>query len=110
ERPKSGIYKIESPEGTKELVISHNWVSLENKAFNSHFKILPDEELNPFSDPQFADQVQVVSTDSINFELHFYRNGQGSPYSLHEILARGAIGGREGGKREGGTPYPNSVM
>jgi len=110
ERPKSGIYKIESPEGTKELVISHNWVSLENKAFNSHFKILADEELNPFSDPQFADQVQVVFTDSINFEIHFYRNGQVSLHIVHEILPNGYLKVTQQGNRADGTPYTNTEI
>ena len=41
ERPKSGIYKIESPEGKKELIIYHNWVTLENQALSSQYHVSP---------------------------------------------------------------------
>ena len=45
ERPKSGIYKIESVKDTKQLIIHHNWVSLENTAFASSYTIVMNDEL-----------------------------------------------------------------
>ena len=73
ERPKSGIYRIESVENKKELLITHSWITLENEAFHSDYKVLADGELHPFSTGEFADEIQVSFIDSINFEMHFYR-------------------------------------
>ena len=49
DRPKSGIYKIEAvpdipggQSGKKELVIYHNWVTLENNAYSASYKIIAD--------------------------------------------------------------------
>ncbi len=45
ERPKSGIYKIEAAGGDKkELIVYNNWVTLENQAFASQYKIIADGE------------------------------------------------------------------
>src|SRR5215831_11992686 len=75
ERPKSGIYKIESADASKELVISHNWVTLENQAFTSQYRITADDLLNPFVDHALADHAQTIFIDSISFEIHFYKKG-----------------------------------
>src|SRR3954467_8089256 len=85
ERPKSGLYKIESVDQTKELSISHSWVTLENSGFSSQYRVLADGDLHAFEDPQLADEVQVTFTDSISFDLHFYRSGQVSLHVAHEI-------------------------
>ena len=70
ERPKSGIYKIESPESRKELIIYHNWVTLENQALSSQYHVIADGQLNSFAPQELADQVQVNFIDSISFEIH----------------------------------------
>ena len=41
-RPKSGIYKIESSSSKKELSISLNWVTLENQAFTFDYFVTAD--------------------------------------------------------------------
>ena len=56
ERPKSGIYKIESAEGKKELIIYHNWVTLENQALSSQYHVLADGAINPFGQPELGRQ------------------------------------------------------
>src|SRR5215510_2336272 len=76
ERPKSGIYKIESTQHKQELSFSHSWVSLENKAYASNYELTADGDLHSFKDHQLADEVQVSFVDSITFELHFYKNRQ----------------------------------
>ena len=76
ERPKSGIYKIEAVPGSKELIIYHNWVTLENLAFAATYKILADGSLNEFSNHELADNVQAVFPDGITFEIHFYKKGE----------------------------------
>jgi hypothetical protein len=110
ERPKSGIYKIESTEGKKELVISHNWVTLENHAFASQYPIIADGTLNEFADHGLADHAQTVFTDSINFEIHFYKSGQVILHILHEIMPNGYLKITQQGVRDDGTPYTNTEL
>jgi hypothetical protein len=110
ERPKSGIYKIESVEGRKELVISHNWVTLENNAFASQYAIVADGALNDFADHGLADHAQTVFTDSITFEVHFYKSGQVILHVLHEIMPNGYLKLTQQGVRADGTPYTNTEL
>ena len=91
DRPKSGTYKIESIEGKKELIISHNWVTLENQAFNSQYHLKADGDLNSFEHHDFAEKVQVVFPDSISFEIHFYKKGEVVLHIVHEILPNGYL-------------------
>lgn len=72
-KTKSGIYKIESVKDTKQLIIHHNWVSLENTAFASSYTINADGDLNDFNNLELADKVQALFPDSISFEIHFYK-------------------------------------
>ncbi|HVG40552.1 MAG TPA: hypothetical protein VM888_02985, partial [Chitinophagaceae bacterium] len=65
ERLKSGIYKIEAKENTKELYISSNWVTLESSAFASQYNVVADGALHPFENHEMADEVQVALIDSI---------------------------------------------
>lgn len=107
DRPKSGIYRIDSPEGSKELVISHNWVTLENQAFNAHFRVLADGSLNAFDNRDLAEEVQTVFVDSITFELHFYRQRQAILHILHEIMPNGYLKVTQQGLKKDGTPFTN---
>lgn len=110
ERPKSGIYKIESVSETKELIISHNWVTLENKAFASSFRILADGALNNFDNADFADHVQAVFPDGITFEVHFYQKGETVLHVVHEIMPNGYLRVTQQGRRTTGTSYSNMEM
>jgi hypothetical protein len=108
ERPKSGIYKIESPEGKKELIISDNWVTLENQAFASQFKVIADGNLNTFDDHALADHAQTIFIDSISFEIHFYKSGQVTLHVVHEIMPNGYLKITQQGTRNDGTAYTNT--
>lgn len=110
ERPKSGIYKIEATPDSKELNIYHNWVTLENQAFASNYKILADGGLNEFSNHELADKVQVVIPDGITFEIHFYKKGEVSLHVVHEILPNGYLKITQQGHKEDGTAYTNSEV
>lgn len=109
-RPKSGIYKIESPENTKEVVISHSWTTIENQGFASQYRIIADGELHSFEDKQLADEVQVLLTDSINFEMHFYRSGQVILHIVHEIMPNGYLKITLQGFKDDGTSYTNTEI
>src|SRR5215216_6644284 len=110
ERPKSGIYKIESAENTKELIVSHSWITLEDQGFNSQYKVIADGELHGFSDTQVADEVQVIFTDSITFEMHFYRGGQVILHVVHEIMPNGYLKLTQQGFRSDGNSYTNTEI
>lgn len=110
ERPKSGIYKIEAVEGTKNLVISHNWVSLENQAFTSQYTVNADGGLNDFTHHELADKVQVVFIDSIQFEIHFYKKGEVCLHVVHEIMPNGYLKITQQGAKEDGANYTNTEI
>lgn len=111
ERPKSGIYKIEVAGGDKkELIIYNNWVTLENQAFASQYKIIADGDLNTFTDTELADKVQVSFIDSISFEIHFYKNGQVVLHVVHEIMPNGYLKITQQGFRTDGSSYTNSEI
>ncbi len=107
ERPKSGIYKMEAIAGAKELNIFHNWVSLENKAYASAYKIGADGQLNDFEKTELADKVQAFFPDGISFEIHFYKKGEIKLHVLHEILPNGYLKITQQGLKEDGSSYTN---
>ena len=107
ERPKSGIYKIESPENKRELSFNHSWVSLDNKAYTSEYTIAADGDLHTFDDHQLADEVQVSFIDSISFDLHFYKSRQVVLHVVHEILPNGYLKITQQGFQSDGSHYTN---
>jgi hypothetical protein len=110
ERPKSGIYKIESVPDQKNLHVSHNWVGLDNQGYASQYTICADGELNELSGHQFADKAQVSFPDSISLEIHFYRNGQVILHVVHQIMPNGYLKITQQGIKEDGTPFTNSEI
>src|SRR3954471_5290568 len=91
ERPRSGIYKIESTNQKNELLFNHSWVSLQNNAFTSEYTVVTDGDIHSFADQQLADEVQVSFVDSITFELHFYKSRQVVLHVVHEIMPNGYL-------------------
>ena len=107
ERPKSGIYKIETTQKKSELSFSNSWVTLGNKAFTFNYNVTADGELHSFNDHQLADEVQVSFIDSITFELHFYKSGQVVLHVVHEIMPNGYLKVTQQGFLEEGNPFTN---
>jgi len=110
DRPKSGIYKIEAVGESKQLVIHHNWVSLENQAFAADYKLNANGDLNEFENKALADQVQVNFPDGITFEIHFYRSGQVVLHVVHEIMPNGYMRITQQGFKADGTAYTNTEL
>ncbi len=110
ERPKSAIYKIESVEGEKKLIVSHNWVTLENQGFESQYPVIGDGGLNDFEKKELAEQAQVNFIDSINFEIHFYKKGEPVLHVLHEIMPNGYLKLLQQGIKDDGTTYTNTEI
>jgi hypothetical protein len=107
-RPKSGLYKIESKENSKELSIDHSWTSIENEGFTSQYKVVADGDINEFEDRSFAEQVQVSFIDSIQFEMHFYRGGQVLLHVVHEIQPNGYLKITQQGFTQNGEAFTNT--
>jgi hypothetical protein len=110
DRPMSAIYKVEAVQGEDKLVITHNWVSLENYAYASSYTVVADGELNDFPEQEFADHAQVKFTDSINFEIHFYKKGEASLHVVHEIMPNGYLKITQQGISIAGRPYTNTEI
>jgi hypothetical protein len=110
DRPKSGIYKVEAVPDSKELIISHNYVTLENQAFASQYRINGDGGLHAFDKKELATEAQTRFIDSINFEIHFYRAGQVILQVVHEIMPNGYLRITQQGQKPDGTAYTNAEI
>ncbi|MDB5251048.1 MAG: hypothetical protein JWP27_217 [Flaviaesturariibacter sp.] len=107
-RPRSGIYKIESTDTKRELTISHSWVTIESEAFATSFTVIADGDLQSFPDHSVADSVQVSFTDSLVFEMHFYRGGQVILHVIHELQPNGYLKISQQGFRDDGSAFTNA--
>jgi hypothetical protein len=90
-RPKSGVYKIELGTGKKQVVISMNWVSLEDHAFASSYSVYPTGEEHINDNPEVAETVKALFIDSITFSTTFYRDHKEILSILHEITPKGYL-------------------
>ncbi|HQQ97450.1 MAG TPA: DUF2452 domain-containing protein [Cyclobacteriaceae bacterium] len=90
-RPKSGIYRIEFGERSKQLTISMNWVSLEDQAFSSSYHVTADGEEQPLDQSELGDTVRCHFEDSSHFGILFYRAGQVQLKVMHEITPKGYL-------------------
>ena len=111
-RPKSGIYKIEGVPGQKEISISMNWVTLENQAFSSQYKLVADGEMHPFiddetSDDSFADSIQANFIDALHFETFFYKDNSLVLEVVNELLPNGYLRITQKGTTPEGKSYTN---
>jgi Protein of unknown function (DUF2452) len=109
-RPKSGIYKIETTESKKEISISTNWVTLENQAFATAYTIVDDEDVHPFADTDVADEVKTVFINSICFETSFYRNKELALEVIHQLLPNGYLSVTQKGFTPEQKPYINTEI
>lgn len=109
QRPKSGIYKIEGMDNTKQMHITHSFVSLENDAMSSEYTIEADGALHAFEEQALAQQAQVIFRDSISFEIHFYTNAQSVLHVQHEIQPNGYLKIITQGNQSTGETYTNTA-
>ena len=109
-RPKSGIYKIDATESKKEISISTNWVTLENQAFASAYKITTDEDVHAFADTDVADEVKTVFINSICFETFFYKNKEVVLEVIHQLLPNGYLSVLQKGFTAEQKPYINTEI
>lgn len=108
QRPKSGTYKIEGITNSKQIRITQSLVSLENDAMTSEYIIAADGTLHAFEERALAEEAQVVFTDSITFEIHFYTNAQSVLHVHHEIQPNGYLKITTQGNQPAGQTYTNT--
>jgi hypothetical protein len=113
QRPKSGIYKIESRSDERLLHISVAWVSLEDHAFTFGYETPTDGDFHPAPDGpvrEMADALCVQWVDSLSFEVLF-RLGEAQPLRVvHRIEPNGYLSVEQHGTRPDGTPYRNREL
>ena len=109
-RPKSGIYKIEATDSKKEIAISSNWVTLENQAFSTAYKMFADGDLHSFADTDIADEVKTVFVDAICFETYFYNNKEVILEVVHQLLPNGYLSVTQKGLTPQQQTYVNTEI
>ena len=91
DRPRSGIYRIESIENERLLSVNMNWVTIENQAFQSSYVVVPDAQERTFENPEIADTIKTTFIDGITFEIQFYRNAEPVLLVKNEIMPNGYL-------------------
>jgi hypothetical protein len=89
DRPKSGIYRMESVENERILSVNMNWVTLENQAFASSYQVVPDGHIHPFENPEIADAVKANFIDGLTFETEFLRESSPVLQIKNELMPNG---------------------
>ena len=105
--PKSGNYKIESINDSKELSIGINWVSFDNEAFYSQYAIIPDNEIRTLKNNELADTYKATIHNSIQFDITFLKSDQVTLNVVHEIMPNGFLKITQEGIKKDNTPFKN---
>ncbi len=90
-RPKSGIYKIQLGDNTRQLYIHMSWVSIEDIAFDSSYQVYPTGQLEELKDNELADFIQCTVIDSQQFETRFFKNNRLVLHVHHDITPKGFL-------------------
>lgn len=106
-RPKSGTYRIEADKDKQELIIHHNWVTLENQAFSAEYRIKADGEIQPLAENELMDSACVSFIDSIQFEISFFQNKKTILTVKHDILPNGYLQLTNTGLTKDGDSFTN---
>ena len=107
QRPKSGIYRINSTGNKAEIAIDINWLTLENQAFESRYSVIADAQQHPFDLPELAATASAHFPDGITFELFFYRDGQEVLSIINELMPNGYLKKTQKGFTTDNTSYTN---
>lgn len=90
-RPKSGIYKIQLGDNTRQLCIHMSWVSIEDIAFDSSYSVYPNGEMQELKDNELANYIQCTIIDSLHFEARFFRDSRLVLEVQHDITPKGFL-------------------
>jgi hypothetical protein len=110
ERPKSGIYKIETGNNKNEIIVSSNWYTLQNEALGFTYHLTADGQLHRFPDIDFADSVQAVFENTLNFFVRFFKNDKAVLHVQHQLQPNGFMKITQQGSIVEGESYCNTEI
>ena len=105
--PKSGNCKIESINNGHTLLISSNWVSIENEAFYTQHEVVPDATFRPFENQTLADTLFAEIPNASTLVTRFIQQEKTVLDVTHEILANGYLKITQKGFNANGEPFTN---
>lgn len=105
--PKSGHYKIETDDRQHQLIITSNWVTLDNSAFFSEYRFTPDGAPHPFDNQELADTVVGDITNASTMQVNFLKNDVQVLSVTKEILPNGYLKITQQGLKENGESFTN---
>lgn len=105
--PKSGNYKIESVDNGQALSVSINWVSLDNEAFYTQYKVVPNDAMQKLLDNQLAEEIKATIVNSSTLSVSFFKDLFSVLQVTHEILPNGYMRITQEGIDENGKNYRN---
>lgn len=108
--PKSGNYKIESIENGHALSISINWVSMDNEAYYTQYRIVPDGAIRTFDNTDLADTAEATVVNSSTLLFRFFRKETVVLEVKHEIMPNGYLKLTQNGIDGSGKPFTNIEM
>jgi hypothetical protein len=109
-RPKSGIYKIEAGNEKKQILISGNWVTLENQAIGFDYRFVADNNEQTHEGTDFADSICGHFIDGLTFEIVFKKAGTEIVSVLHELQPNGYLKITQKGFTADGNTYTNTEI
>jgi hypothetical protein len=105
--PKSGHYKIETDERQHLLVVTNNWVTMDNSAFFSEYRFTPDGNPHPFDNQEFADTIIGDITNASTMRVNFLKGDKEILSVVKEILPNGYMKITQQGVKDSGDAFIN---
>ncbi|MEJ7912492.1 MAG: DUF2452 domain-containing protein [Chitinophagaceae bacterium] len=106
-RPKSGLYQLETQTENKELTITQSWITLENEGFNFQYKIDAGGEQRPLVDPALGDSIRLTLMDNLNLEVSVFQGDKTTLKVKHSLLPSGYLQLEQQGFTPSGDEYQN---
>lgn len=110
ERPKSGIYKIESGGEKNEIIISSNWYTLQNEPLGFTYRLTADGQEHSYNDNDFADTVAAVFENALSFTVSFFKNGGTLLTVQHQLQPNGYMKVTQQGLNDKGGHFVNTEV
>jgi hypothetical protein len=108
--PKSGICKIETDPAQQQLTITTNWVTPDNSAFFSEYRITPNGEWQVFDNQDLADRAKAEFENASCLAIYFELAGEPVLHIKNEILPNGYLKITHEAKKADGTPFANTEV
>ncbi|CAN5802590.1 hypothetical protein BH10BAC3_BH10BAC3_26750 [soil metagenome] len=105
--PKSGNCKIENDISKQQLIITINWVTEDNSAFFSEYRITPNGEWNAFNNNELADRTKSDFANASCLNIEFEKNSAIVLDIKKEIMPDGYLKITQKGFNDTGVSFTN---